>query len=72
MYQCFVTNEWEQIQSTAELQLGGKIGSHLFQPNDKVNLMSLSCRRITGTCLLVFRTDITTRADGIVEMCCHW
>lgn len=24
MYQCFVTNEWEQIQSTAELQLGGK------------------------------------------------
>ncbi len=23
MYQCFVTNEWEQIQSTAELQLGG-------------------------------------------------
>ncbi|XP_037045508.1 Down syndrome cell adhesion molecule-like protein Dscam2 isoform X1 [Bradysia coprophila] len=22
MYQCFVTNEWEQIQSTAELQLG--------------------------------------------------
>lgn len=25
MYQCFVTNEWEQIQSTAELQLGGKL-----------------------------------------------
>lgn len=24
MYQCFVTNEWEQIQSTAELQLGGE------------------------------------------------
>ena len=23
MYQCFVSNEWEQIQSTAELQLGG-------------------------------------------------
>lgn len=23
-FQCFVTNEWEQIQSTAELQLGGK------------------------------------------------
>jgi len=26
MYQCFVSNEWEQIQSTAELQLGGKPG----------------------------------------------
>lgn len=24
MYQCFVTNEWEQIQSTSELQLGGE------------------------------------------------
>lgn len=24
MYQCFATNEWEQIQSTAELQLGGE------------------------------------------------
>lgn len=23
MYQCFVSNEWEQIQSTSELQLGG-------------------------------------------------
>lgn len=23
MYQCFASNEWEQIQSTAELQLGG-------------------------------------------------
>ena len=22
MYQCFVSNEWEQAQSTAELQLG--------------------------------------------------
>lgn len=24
MYQCVVTNDWEQVQSTAELQLGGK------------------------------------------------
>lgn len=24
MYQCFVSNEFEQIQSTAELQLGGE------------------------------------------------
>lgn len=24
MYQCFVSNEWEQVQSTSELQLGGK------------------------------------------------
>uniref|UniRef100_A0A1B0DMD4 Uncharacterized protein n=1 Tax=Phlebotomus papatasi TaxID=29031 RepID=A0A1B0DMD4_PHLPP len=24
MYQCLVTNDWEQIQSTAELKLGGK------------------------------------------------
>jgi Immunoglobulin I-set domain len=24
MYQCFVSNEWEHIQSTAELQLGGE------------------------------------------------
>lgn len=23
MYQCLVTNDWEQIQSTGELQLGG-------------------------------------------------
>lgn len=25
MYQCFVSNEWEQIQSTSELQLGGNL-----------------------------------------------
>lgn len=24
MYQCIATNDWEQIQSTAELQLGGE------------------------------------------------
>lgn len=24
MYQCFVSNEWEQVQSTSELQLGGE------------------------------------------------
>lgn len=34
MYQCFVSNEWEQIQSTAELQLGGnnvyKIGLIIY------------------------------------------
>lgn len=24
MYQCFVSNEWEMTQATAELQLGGK------------------------------------------------
>lgn len=23
MYQCFVSNEWEMAQATAELQLGG-------------------------------------------------
>lgn len=25
MYQCFAANEWDMVQSTAELQLGGKL-----------------------------------------------
>ena len=28
MYQCFISNEWEMVQATAELQLGGKQGKH--------------------------------------------
>jgi hypothetical protein len=28
MYQCFVSNEWEHIQSTAELQLGGECNTY--------------------------------------------
>uniref|UniRef100_A0A1B0GF88 Down syndrome cell adhesion molecule-like protein Dscam2 n=1 Tax=Glossina morsitans morsitans TaxID=37546 RepID=A0A1B0GF88_GLOMM len=34
MYQCFVSNEWEQIQSTAELQLG----EQTLQPGPTVSL----------------------------------
>ena len=28
MYQCFISNEWEMVQATAELQLGGKQVKH--------------------------------------------
>lgn len=38
MYQCFATNEWEQIQSTAELQLGGKF--------NLIKLISLSGAKV--------------------------
>ncbi len=45
MYQCFVTNEWEQVQSTAELQLGDATPELLYwfseqtlQPGPTVSL----------------------------------
>ena len=30
MYQCFVSNEWEMAQATAELQLGGKHANYFL------------------------------------------
>lgn len=41
MYQCFVSNEWEQIQSTAELQLGGKWSMIVFFSKNRFNYENL-------------------------------
>lgn len=45
MYQCFVANEWEQMQSTSELQLGDAIPELIYwfseqtlQPGPTVSL----------------------------------
>lgn len=68
MYQCFVSNEWDQAQAIAELDLGGKFHQKSKQ-NLNYKLKFLFFRRESRINLLVLRTNITTRTDGIVEMC---
>lgn len=38
MYQCIVANDWEQIQSTAELQLGGKNRNKEAEEEEKMEI----------------------------------
>lgn len=75
MYQCFVSNEWEQIQSTAELQLGGEywLDSHWFIQLKLIyrHLFSLfHWRCIAWIALLVLRADASARTNRIAQVYC--
>lgn len=68
MYQCFVTNEWEQIQSTAELQLGGKYTNlikHLL-----LHLIFVSIWLIVRSKEFIQQINEYTKQDNLQEIIC--
>lgn len=71
MYQCFIRNDQESAEATAELKLGGRCETFSYSFMIRVSNRFFSSRSTNHSSSLPGR-DSASRSISFSEMCCWW